>query len=420
MLPVAMVASTRPRGSTGGWHASTGITLRPAPRRLHSATVAPEETEAAGALPQGLERIRRNWEAFGRTDPLWAILNDRDEGDWNAQEFFATGRVDVAWLLDEAAAAGAPMPRGRCLDFGCGVGRLTQALADHFESCDGVDIAQPMIEAARRHNQHGERCRYHVNVAGDLSLFEDGSFDGVVSIIVLQHIPAPFNRRYIAEFIRVLRPGGVAVFQVPAVHHADRLDAPRIHLADGAHRARLEAEAAAPISLAAGETATLSVRVTNISAVRWSGGRFLRLGNHWLSRWGRRRVCDDGRTIVPDGLGPGESAVIDITVTAPLRPGRHILELDLVEEGVCWFAERGSPTSRIPAVVTGSARPQPSLPARDSAAETSEQPEMEMHCIAADEVVQIVEQAGGRVVQAKEWPGITGPAWDSVRYIVVR
>jgi ubiquinone/menaquinone biosynthesis C-methylase UbiE len=73
-----------------------------------------------------------------------------------------------------------------------------------------------MIETARRFNRHGERCQYHVNTANDLRLFPDRRFDFIYSVIVLQHMPAPLSRNYVTEFVRVLAPGGLAVFQVPA------------------------------------------------------------------------------------------------------------------------------------------------------------------------------------------------------------
>ncbi len=165
-----------------------------------------------------LKRTKRNWELFGRNDPLVAILTDpeRAETGWDVDEFFLSGRTEVAAHLRDLAAVGIPVARERALDFGCGVGRLTQALCDHFEQCDGVDIATSMIEGARRQNGVGPRCRYHVNDAPDLSVFGDGTFDFVLSIIVLQHIPPVVSKRYIGEFVRVLRPGGVAVFQAPA------------------------------------------------------------------------------------------------------------------------------------------------------------------------------------------------------------
>ena len=109
-----------------------------------------------------LRELRWHWEQFGRKDPLWAALTwkDKSEGRWSADEFFRNGEIVVANLLHRAAELGIEIPRNRALDFGCGPGRLTQALAAHFGSVDGVDIAQRMIANARRFNRYGDRCRY--------------------------------------------------------------------------------------------------------------------------------------------------------------------------------------------------------------------------------------------------------------------
>src|ERR1700682_912533 len=51
----------------------------------------------------------------------------------------------------------------RHLDFGCGVGRLTQGPASYFASVRGVDIAPSMIELAKRHNRYPDVCHYDLN-----------------------------------------------------------------------------------------------------------------------------------------------------------------------------------------------------------------------------------------------------------------
>ena len=108
----------------------------------------------------------------------------------------------------------------------------TQALAAQFERADGVDISETMVVLARDHNRHRERCYYHVNGQPDLALFADGSFDFVLSKIVLQHNPPAVAEAYIREFVRVLAPGGVADFDMTS-------DLAGISLADGSHRASL-------------------------------------------------------------------------------------------------------------------------------------------------------------------------------------
>lgn len=156
---------------------------------------------------------------------MWAILSDPTQrgNKWDRDAFFATGEEHVAEALAHVESVGAPVRGGRALDFGCGVGRLTQALADRFERVDGVDIAPSMIDQANQYNAHGDTVRYHLNDGDDLSLFDDGSFDFVCSLIVLQHIENRYKARYLGEFVRILKLGGVALFTIPS--HAARTPA---------------------------------------------------------------------------------------------------------------------------------------------------------------------------------------------------
>ncbi len=45
------------------------------------------------------------------------------------------------------------MTFGKALDFGCGVGRLTQALADYFNEVAGVDVSPTMVNKALEYNK---------------------------------------------------------------------------------------------------------------------------------------------------------------------------------------------------------------------------------------------------------------------------
>jgi SAM-dependent methyltransferase len=164
-----------------------------------------------------LLEVKRSWEEFAQTDPLWAILTDptKKGGRWSPAEFFASGEVEIDGVLRAGEALGLPRERGRALDFGCGVGRLTQAMCRHFDRCDGIDIAPTMIEQARRFNRFGDRCSYLQSEAPDLGRYEDGTFDFIYSRLVLQHMPPANAKRYVSEFVRTLRPGGLLVFQIP-------------------------------------------------------------------------------------------------------------------------------------------------------------------------------------------------------------
>jgi SAM-dependent methyltransferase len=166
-----------------------------------------------------LLRYQRNWDDLGEMDPFWAVLTTPKGkcGRWDVDEFFRTGAHDVGRVLAALRRLGFPEEYRASLDFGCAVGRLTRALAKHFDESWGVDISARMVERARALNAEWTGCRFVVNAATDLRLFPDRHFDLVLSMIVLQHIPRrPVIRGYIAEFVRVLKPGGVAVFQLPS------------------------------------------------------------------------------------------------------------------------------------------------------------------------------------------------------------
>jgi ubiquinone/menaquinone biosynthesis C-methylase UbiE len=164
-----------------------------------------------------LKRLQRNWNEFGRRDPFWAVLTqaDKKHNKWDREEFFRTGRDEIDALMTELKQLPAQIGRKRALDFGCGVGRLTQPLADHFAEVVGVDIAPAMLDLARQYNLHGSRCRFVLNETNDLRQLESRSFDLVYSRFVLQHMPPRHIRAYVAELIRVLAPGGLLVFQLP-------------------------------------------------------------------------------------------------------------------------------------------------------------------------------------------------------------
>lgn len=165
-----------------------------------------------------LKHVQKTFEDSGKRDPLYAVLTNKgkEHNNWDVGEFFATGRKEIAKAMQLLSDLGVEINKGRALDFGCAVGRLTQAICDEFEEAVGVDISSSMIDEANKHNKFGDRCQYRVNTTDNLAQFEDSSFDFVYSNISLQHSPPEASSIYIAEFFRILRPGGVALFQIPS------------------------------------------------------------------------------------------------------------------------------------------------------------------------------------------------------------
>lgn len=163
-----------------------------------------------------LRETQEHWTQLGKDDPFWAVLTDpnKRDGRWDPAEFFQTGVEEIKNVLEHLQSLRVNVLKGKALDFGCGVGRLSQALAQHFEEVHGVDISSSMLEHANRFNQFGGKCTYHLNGAPDLRIFPDASFDFIYTAIVLQHMDPQYQIGYITEFFRLLKPGGIVEFQV--------------------------------------------------------------------------------------------------------------------------------------------------------------------------------------------------------------
>ncbi len=102
----------------------------------------------------------------------------------------------------------------RVLDYGCGSGYGTHALAPYCSEIIGADIAPDAIQYASSH-YNAANLRYQcIQSANEAALpFPDGSFDTVLSFQVIEHIPDTFH--YLSEIERILKPGGTFVCSTP-------------------------------------------------------------------------------------------------------------------------------------------------------------------------------------------------------------
>jgi SAM-dependent methyltransferase len=346
------------------------------------------------------DRLASTWDVLGTCDPLWAILTrpGTGEGRWDVEEFFRSGQeqVDAALGLVEGDI-GWSLNSGAALDFGCGVGRLTQALCRRFEVVQGVDIAPSMIEAAEQFNRYGDRCHYHVNIREDLAMFPDASFDFIYSTYVLQHMHPVFARGYVQEFVRLLAPRGVALFQIPTAEVRSASNRP---MPDAWFVGEQELVGALPAQLPAGERSTLRVRVTNRSPGVWPshGKHAVRVGTRWREQGSA--VGAESRGNLPADLGPGDQATVDLDVSMPRRSGRYVLECGLLQEGVAWFEDKGGSVMSREVEVVGSV---PETPEGEDQG-VVDVPAMEMYATPREEVTGWVSAAGGRILRTEDAP----------------
>jgi hypothetical protein len=135
------------------------------------------------------------------------------------------------------------------------------------------------------------------------------------------------------------------------VYVAGEADGERGPMPEGAFRAEIVL-LDAPSSMRAGGRATLRVSVKNAGDSAWPGRAWrsdalqVGVGNHWLDAEEREVTHDDGRAPLASDLRVGESREMELTINAPKEPGEYMLEVDVLQEGVSWFALKGSKTAR--------------------------------------------------------------------------
>lgn len=161
----------------------------------------------------------KNWEGLAQNDALWSILTDSSKkGEkWNPEDFFKSGQIEVDTALKILKENQVEISKTHsAIDFGCGAGRLSRALTEHFSRVVGIDASPTMIEIARKGNEDlNSQLSFELNEKGDLSFLPSNSVSFALSFIVLQHIPHPQSLKFVSEFVRVLEKGGLAIFQIP-------------------------------------------------------------------------------------------------------------------------------------------------------------------------------------------------------------
>jgi len=152
------------------------------------------------------------WRKWGKQDPYYGVLaDDRFTGATIGEardEFFRSGRGFVKLLLSRYQRHFGELPRGRALDHGCGVGRLTLPLAGQFDEVVALDVSPDMLAEAEANARRLGVANAHFAVADDLLSNAPGTFDFVNSHMVLQHVPVRRGLLILFRLVDKVRPGG--------------------------------------------------------------------------------------------------------------------------------------------------------------------------------------------------------------------
>ncbi len=144
----------------------------------------------------------------------------------NRTAFYASGESELKVFDAVLARAGiAHTNLSRCVELGCGVGRVTIPLTKRFTNVLALDISSIHLRVAQAHatdeNVGNIDFRY-LDAIDDIDSI--GGYDILYSRIVLQHNPPPVMVRLLNALLTQLNPGGVAYFQVPTYQAGYRFD----------------------------------------------------------------------------------------------------------------------------------------------------------------------------------------------------
>jgi SAM-dependent methyltransferase len=159
------------------------------------------------------ESMRQEWDSRARKDAYYYIATWRKE--WDVPDFLKSGEEDYEHLVVPSLKKYGFLAEGKTmLELGCGAGRMSHCFAARFGHLIAVDISPRMLDHARE-VLHGIANVTLVQSNGiDLSPVPDESVDFVFSYLVLQHLPERgLVQTYIGEILRILRIGGICLFQ---------------------------------------------------------------------------------------------------------------------------------------------------------------------------------------------------------------
>ena len=176
-------------------------------------------------LSRMLAKIGRSWTEMGAVRPHHSVMTAPqyrpDNIEKSLEDFWRSGAAELETIDFHLRQLGfGELHQKICVEYGCGLGRVTMPLATRFATVHAYDISSTHLAAAReRANALGQtNVRFHERGNGLLSPLEPCDF--FYSRLVFQHNPPPVIRELIRLALKALRPGGLAIFGVP-VYLAD-------------------------------------------------------------------------------------------------------------------------------------------------------------------------------------------------------
>src|SRR6185369_3699385 len=114
----------------------------------------------------------------------------------------------------------------------------------------------------------------------------------------------------------------------------------------GTLRARIVTRTSPPETVTAGTSFKLPITFINVGDTLWLTGQAVRNGlvmpGVKITDETKAPAGENHGPLLPRAVAPGASLTLDLLIHAPAQPGNYTVKVDLVDQKVCWFEEKGS------------------------------------------------------------------------------
>lgn len=156
-----------------------------------------------------LASSREFWNSKAKANPYWYISSFGPYEGRDLKGFWQSG--ETIWKEIKSACGYAPRGDDVIVEIGCGVGRLTRAIAPEVGIVHSFDISEEMLRQAKMNVP--ANVDLHVAQGNSLRLISSSHADFTLAYCVFQHLPTISDlREYLAEIVRVAKRGGMIAF----------------------------------------------------------------------------------------------------------------------------------------------------------------------------------------------------------------
>ena len=206
--------------ASGEFQARNPVATAWAPPYYHHFESQVDMSTSREQLDQLFAKVSDGWTKLGAAEPHWSVLNDRKYEQVaiseNMDGFYASGFDDKRGLDAFCSRNSIRYRKGVCVELGCGVGRITSALASSFERVVALDVSPNNLAVCERHLKDHKIANVELRLVKTIQEFQSlPEFDVFFSLITLQHNPPPVQHFILDTILDKGSQGAISFFQTP-------------------------------------------------------------------------------------------------------------------------------------------------------------------------------------------------------------